>query len=793
MIIVAGRDASKFYDHITEKNPIFQIEKFELGSFEMVDFKNYIEHKEKQFQIKLEDDVRDKLEILSMGKPILIDMAFAWTVQYFQPDWLASYSKKYLKKIFVDDNEDKEKYKEEIDNILSKFEYDLVKDLGKRGIVMEKLILILSRVIHLDIPMITYYMFLNKENYTNNEKAQAEEKAKSLYNEAVKKVYIKELPNNEIQLHDEFRRIINERFWPLEDPEKADIINYHKKAAEYYMAKIVEYDSIDKSDLPNLESVDRIQQENKISIILRRYLTHVLEYDLEAGFNFFILRFDEALKLSQDSRMLFLCERIGQYVEKFDEEKRFQIEIRRGNYFLKKGLYEKTEEISKIMIEISTKMIEKKYKDPLELAESMILDGNNRMRLADYTGGINRFREAVKICEEQDFGETERHNRLKMQAHLALGWGYRLLNNYSGAKNEYDKALLISVDMGDEIAQVKILNNMGFVACRTGNRGGALQLEDEVRRILEKHSLEIKEKNEEVLEQYGAYYHVMTEIFINSDDDDDAIHYIKQALDIFHSINHQDWINRMEFTKGRIYWLWADQNRLAGIINEDTINLINKAEEILITTVDQSMGRNRINALHYLGHTYLTWSMIDEKKKKIYREKAYKYFMTSYTEAGKSSFNSMELNSMGDIVYINNLNGKFDEVKEYENRYSEFLQKWKDFGYALIWEGYLLKYFGDAALESNPPKLEKAFDNYISGIRIIGLYDDIPSYSLPHHLNDIVKRINRLCEKRSKFADRYRKLMQNLGDVLYHIWKQDEKLETKYPNSIRQFLTWSKG
>lgn len=772
LFIVTGRDANKICRHLSETGMKDNVENHTMEAFPDNSIQEYIKYKEKQVQIRMDEDTRKKIEILSGGKPILIDMAFDWSFRVFPPEWLKKYTDLELKTIL----EGKNKNEETVEEITGKFEYDLVRELGKWGIDLDDLVLLLSRVYPLNAPMIAFFLDMD------------EKKAEALLNEAKKKVFIKALPGDQIKLHDELKRIVNLRFWPERDPESLDVTEYHRQAVRYFQEQIREYEDEKKSDKSPAGPRDFNKEEIEFAILLRRMLLHLLQTDLEAGYEFFIQRFDEAWINNENTRMHYLCINIDLKEKRYPEHKRFEIDERRARYYMSRGRYKDAENV--IAETMKTPDLH-----PSRLAELLIISGNTRIRNADYTGGIEHFRKAVEVCGESDLGNEQAHMNLKMRSHLALGWGYRLLNNYADALIEYDKALEMSIDLGDKMAEAKTLNNKCFVLCREGNITGALRLQKESWKILETLHQSIndydKTQKMELHETIGSYYHVMAEISLH-EDENEGISYIKQALEIFAETGNMDWYYRMECLKGKIYWLIVENSILDGLPSNWYTNL-EKSVNALELVLEKASGRNRINASHYLGHTYLTWSELDTAKADELREKALRYFENAYNEAKETSNNSLELNSMGDMARIAILNGDFSKLHEYEDIYEKFLSTWASYGYGRIEEGLLLKYLGDGAIEINPPDFEKAARHYIKSIRLIGLHGYVRPYSLPYPLYDIDQRLNRKITENKTYEKGFINLKQELGKTLYHIWKENNRLNTSHPESLNIFIAWRKG
>ncbi len=754
LILVAGRNARSNGELLQTKvdEDVYYI--VDLPPLNEKTGEEYLLKKQELLHIRLDSELSQKLLLMAGGLPILIDLAVEWIVRKISLGWIDKTSLAELKSI--SDNEIEVRQEE--------FTRQLVLHIAQTRTQIDRLVLLMSHVYPLNVEIIAKLLVMTKY------------KAENLLTEAITYVFVKSLPDGRITLHDEMRRMVNYYVWPETDPE-GDQRRWYSKFATEYLESVIKTLSQKITELENKEKIaqekknaeakmnafaERLAIEHEIWIIKAEHLKHTLLVDIDKGVKTFIYTFDKATLEHHFNFRRTLLVQMQHWADKFSIEQLYELNIRRIQALLYRGEYLPAKEIV-------TGILGKGGISPEQRVNMLVQLGNIEMRIGDYSSGVDEFSEAVKICHEHRFEEQNQLKEYSMRSRHALGWGYRMIGDFDDAIKEYETAQELSISLDDKLEEAWILNDLAFAHTLNGNIKGAFSLaeqaKDQWQMLGDKQGL-------------GALYQVYSEISKYSINFDQSIAYSNKALEIFEPLGNIDWLNRIYLTVGICYWGRADLNAAEVDFNETDQDLKN-AEENLQKTLE-SKGRYRIEALHYLGHVYLTRDNIYGK----YLDKAEELFTIANEESKKASLNDIQLNSLGYLVYIAIKKGEINKLEAFEAEYKEFLEKWSNKRYTRGNEGLLLKYLGDLNLSKTSPDINAAINNYVKGLPLISTIT-FKTYSLVNQLKDIEKRL-------SGSAD-FNNAKVKLGKKLDELWKKDAKIAQLHPDARRFFIRWQQG
>ncbi|MCP4350177.1 MAG: hypothetical protein GY795_32270 [Desulfobacterales bacterium] len=755
LVIMTGRNAKSIEEslQVEKRDSVYAID---LPPLEEDASEEYLQKKMELKRISIDTELSRKLLSLAEGRLIIIDLAVEWMAREIPLTWLIEFG---LNEIETLSEIEKKKRQNE-------FECELVIHIAQMRSLIDELILLMSYVYPLDVKMIEKLLKIDENEAVN------------LIDEAQSYIFVKVLPDKRITLHDEMRRIVKKFVWAEADPNGVWRKMYSQLVSELFENQIKHIEE----QIVNLEEKEKTASnkndvEKELSAFTEREilerekwilklhnLFHTLVVDTAKGVKSFVDAFDEATKKNQYSFRSMLLVHIQQDAYSFTNEQEYELNKRRIIDFL-----DKTEflEAKKITTDVLKSNI-----SPEQRVDMLIQIGNIEIRLGDYGTGVDKFKEAVQICQHNEFEKQVELRSYLMRARNALGWGYRLIGNYDRAIEEYEAASELSIFLNDTFEEARILNNLAFAYAQNDKSVGALYLAEQADELWN----ELNNK-----EGFGTLYLVYSEIYRVLGNFSKAISYSKKALEIFEPLGNIDWLCKAYLLHGECYFRRADINIVNG--NFGTVENDLQIAENNMRKIIESEGEYRIEALHFLGHIFNTRSrihIIDE-----YIDKSQQYFEQAYKESKKASFNIIQLNCLGDLAFIAIKKGEYHKLKDIENEYNDYLSKWSERGYPKEYEGLLLKYLGDFYLSVTPYNTDKAVEYYLKGLPLIAVHGHRTLYALPFQLKDIEDRLNKSPELKG--------LKIELGKKLSDLWKKEPNFADLHPEARRFFTRWQKG
>lgn len=386
VILLAGRNANEIGESL-QSNIDNHVEIIELEPLSKKDRQTYLAQKQEQKHITIEPDLAEKLLFLSGGRPILLDLAVEWRARGISLEWLV---KESLEKIQSLDKEEKEKRQQD-------FEQHLVSHIKDLRSPMDQLILLMSYVYPLNTEMISQFL--------------KEEISLELFNEAASYVFVKQLPNGYLCLHDETKRLVDKYVWPEIDPEYARRHWYSEVTVTYlsneitclteniekFEKELVEFEKEDKYSENILKvSLQLENLEQQLWQFKEQQLVHALFANLDKGIQLFVKFFDEATKTSRFTFRQNLFEKLQLHAEKFSPEQLYIRDIHKVKLCSDRGEYEEAKELSEAILKRKDISLEHQI-------ETLILLGNVKIRLGLVEESIANFKKAVEISKANEF------------------------------------------------------------------------------------------------------------------------------------------------------------------------------------------------------------------------------------------------------------------------------------------------------------------------------------------------------------------------------------------------------
>lgn len=575
VVIIAGRNANKLgksLKTVMEKGSVIVKH---LKSLSMMASMEYLKEKQKQKHITVESELADKLIHLAAGRPILLDLAVEWRARGISMNWLANNQLEELQKL------DQAKLKD----IRRDFEKQLVYHIKDIRSPMDQLVLLMGHVYPLNIEMIS--SLLNGGN------------SQDLFEDAKTYVFIKELPNNYITLHDIMRDMVNEYVWPEADPENERRRWHSNKVLIYYKNEIENLvNEIHKISLKLTHklgeeafklSLQRDELVQRTWVLREQLLHHTLFIDIHKGLTTFVELFNDATKESRFLRRQRFISMVDYYQKKLSPKQLCILDFHKAQQLFIDGKYEGTKSFCIKLLKYKETTINQKV-------ETLILKGNAEIRLGEVGASIPDFEEAVKISEK---------NNLKLQdirAKNALGWAHRLTGDLDVAKRYYAQARVLCLQVSDPEGPEKpeIANDYGLII---NNYAYALSSDNKTRKAAMDLALTAiehwKKTGNEV--GLGAGYLVLGIAYYQSDLGELALEAFQKSLSIFESLKLNDWLGQIYSWRGAQY---HDQGRYK------------EAEEDFKRSLQIGTPNIKAMTLNRLGRIYMyyhRWDLAEER------------------------------------------------------------------------------------------------------------------------------------------------------------------------------------
>jgi len=720
VLLIAGRNAKTILEDLQpEMGEDVQLMK--LSSLEAETSAQYLRKKQEMLHVTLAPEISQKLLLLAHGRPILIDLAVEWMTREIQLPWLVEESVTELQQL--PDQEMEKRQKE--------FEYQLVRHIDQIRTQMDRLILAMCRVYPLNTAMIAALLNL------------PEDEAEALFREAQTYIFVKSLPNDQISLHDEMRRMVN-TLWSEIDPDSSRRCRDSRRAAMYLeqkasgfkeqIAQLSEEDKVahQKEDTEaELDiSLRRGSLEQDLLLVERQRLEHLLFTDVAEGVETFASIFDYATRAYRYSFRDILINLVQQYAEQLSPKQRCAVDIRRAKHMLDVGKYE---DCRALLLE----MLDRQNISPAQKVDMLIELGNAEIRMGD-RNGLAHLEQAARISEEHNLEEW------LARSLNALGWQHRVRGSLNRAMELYERALEIALKRGDRLREAWILNNLAFVHGIRLNTQVALALCDQALDIW---------RELDFARGIGAVYQVYGTTYRKAEQFDKAFQYFNRALRIFEPTNDLEWLSRIYLGRGMTCWLSKD---------------LDEAERDLRRALEIGIKKDEANILHQLAHVHTEQGRLDEAEACLER---------SYEISLRTADPYFEFSDLGDMIRLAGMRGNFEKLDDFAKRYDEFNKRWPDTGYTDV-KGRLLKYLGDLALQATPEDITRACECYRQAFPLLA-YESYTQFAIPAQLKDIDGLMKRLGVPREQVA--------KLGECLYSTWK-GKKLG--HPEALRFFLNW---
>ncbi len=729
LFLLAGRNAETLLhdlpSYLAEDATLIKLQPFGESAE-----KQYLQQKQRLLHIRPEPELDEKLLLLTNGRPILIDLAVEWRSRDLPGKWLTQTPLQEIQGL------SSKKLKQE----RKKFEARLVRHITQIRTPDDQLILMMSRVFPLNVEMIGRFL--------------PQSDSQKLFDDAQTYSFVKSLPDGYISLHDEMRRMIEEHIWEDEDTDidpdrqREDsqlAIEYLELTAQEIKDRITQLADDEenarlKGDIETeLDAFAKQKTREEDYWTLReQQLFHTWFINPQKGLKLSVALLTESTKAYRLDIREKLLTHTKTYSARagFSSDQMYEVDSSKVKFLLDDGEYSNAKKLTSEVLERNLK--------PEQNIDMLIQLANIKIRLGDFSGGVETFKKATKNSREENL--THWLNR----ALTGLGWGYRLIGRLDKAHQHYREALALSISLGDTKREAMLLNNLALVSAYQSNYKAAKGFCRQAERLW--HTL----REDRGL---GALYVVYGEMYRRDERYDQALQYYQLALDIFQPQDDKEWLSQVYGGIGATDILRGEPE---------------KGKAHLQKALELKIAKDKAWLSHWLGR-----AILEQGENQVTIDAAKKAFKESYDEGKGLPDLHYQLHSLWALARIDTLNEDSSQFQWFIDEYNEYKQKRPDVFYPSA-EALLRKFLGDLAL--NNTDFAQAIKYYREAFPLLAEHITYGPYQLQNQLDYIDQKLSEMKVPQETIKE--------LGDSSQKMWEEkglDENL------TLRYFLRWKKG
>ncbi|MCP4347504.1 MAG: ATP-binding protein [Desulfobacterales bacterium] len=512
-ILIAGRNAAEIGEEL-ERTSTCKIEIIDLLPLPEKERELYLHEKERQIHTKIEDELAPLLLSLSEGRPILIDLAVEWRRRGIE--------------LSLDEIQQKK----------SDFERRLVLHVKDIQTPIDQLILMMSYIRPLNTDIISKFMNI--------------EHSYELFNELKSYVFVKELPDDELSLHDEMERMIYSYVWPEVDPNLRRRYSYSELISEYLSVEInnlsakievckkelnlIEKGSTRKAHKKSIE-IEKLEN-HRLWVKKKQKFEHTLITNIDEAFKIFEDLFTKATETSRFHERKQIFKKLQVQKERFSSQQSVVRDIYLNMIYMDEGNYENAKALCNGILQRDDISLERRLETLLQL-------GNIIIRIDKIADSIPVLKKAKDTCEGKNLPVW------LIKSQNALGWAYLLMGNIKEAERYLRKARQLFYQKGmteqEELKNVYgwISNNLAFVFSEnTKTRKHAIDMAQSIITYWKSIQDDIG---------LGGGYHVLGVACYRNGLHEEALEAYQKALDIFKPLENNDWLGLIYSWRGALY------------------------------------------------------------------------------------------------------------------------------------------------------------------------------------------------------------------------------------------------
>lgn len=698
VLIVAGRWCEAVLEEARDKLGQEIVHLLQLEGFETKAAGRYFDAT--RSQVSIDPEMREKIRLLTDGRPILIALAIEWLERSFP---LPEIEEKTVQEIQALSDM-------ELKSLQKRVREALVKKLLEFKDTVDRVILNMAWIHRrFDAGILSYLMGLDEK-----QREQVITQLKTL-------PFIKIRPEGVCILHDSMAELVIEYIWPYVDQDGTRRRSLDERMEAYYGEKLETLDQRIPTLSAELEqareggdSAAELQAfENKNSLERQRWiyeaerLFYSLRANPERGFDRFLAAFDRARKEYRLGASAMLVAEMSAFDDKFSGAKRYAALIRKVEFLIDVA---RATEARQILQEMMTQ-----YADAGEREIDMLTRlANCAIKLGELPQAIEHLERALTICRQKDLprwiGTIENN----------LGLVHRRMGRWKEAVEYYQASLEHSVPE-DEAKFASAMNNLGYVMGLESDYDSAL--------VYCNRALEIRERLR-LIEDIGMSHNTLSILYRSKGEHKTSLEHSAKALGLFEEVESKEWLMKAHCELGITRWYMGQ---------------LDEAWESLNTSLEiahQLGDRTELpNILHRMGHVAWDQDKLDEAKE----------LFTQGYKIGQEVFDYQQtVNGIQGLVELNYYRGSTVVDKEERERYfkraKELTRQVRGFekqGFIFpIYFGSMRRIMGNIAYDRKD--LETALNYYIEAFPLMAIRGGYSIYQLQESLQRLARRINAL-------------------------------------------------
>jgi tetratricopeptide (TPR) repeat protein len=689
VILWAGRRAGDFGAAIQARDGV-SVRVIELEPFLPSESTLYLQHEQRLLNIKVEEELAEKLLLLAAGRPILIDLAAQWRARGISLDWFIKSSIASLRALPP----------EQLSRCREEFEQQLVQHIIETREPIDWLILALTHVYPLNVTMIASLLSLSADE------------AASLMEAAQSYVFIKSQAEGSISLQDEMRRMVNEYVWPELDPEIRR--SYSSLVVPIFLEQI----AVIEQQIKNLrqketetDSLNAFIAHNalleQLEVLTTQYIEHALFADISSGFE----QFEKTVRQARYSNRYRLAKKLYDvalgFLEGLNSHQRQHLQLVNARNLYDTGNARQAREILRELLDAgpADEELRADIYNALAVCETKI--GNINEALRYQTQSLNLLQDLKK------------DKRVPLSANY-LGYIYRLHGNWNKALENYhlalDTAARIENPQPNPIAAT--MNNMGYVFSLEGKYAQGETLCQSAIDIWKGLQLDKQVSRGEI---------TIAQIWRDQGSYERAISTIEQALRRLELPEDSEMIVRGYFALAWTQWFQGVHRESTDILymSRDSFEkALEIAEKYYVITEIPGI-------LCQASNVY--WLLEEREKARQYLDKAFEL---------SKDLNDIRyaVDSICGMAEFDYEEGKFETIP----RYAEMIKKeYEDEGYDFpLFFGRMRCFLANIAFLEY--KYDRSLELFAEGIALIYRHGGYEMYSIDHALEDLERKIKAL-------------------------------------------------
>jgi tetratricopeptide (TPR) repeat protein len=685
VLLIAGRNAHRLSEALSsDLGPVVKLMK--LSSLDPASSEAYLKEKQEIILRKLEPELAHRLLVLAQGRPIIIDLAVEWIGRDIPLDWLLD-SK-------VEELEDLS------DEQLKEFESNLVQHVAQGRSPIDPLILAMSHVYPMDEEILARVLELSSQD------------AEDVFSRAQGHVFIKQLPDHRISLHDEMRRMVNSHVWPTIDPDGGRRRRYSQTVAEYFEEQVKQLEeeiealpSIYEAEYDVLIELDDLIRKKDTTTLL--WLEHTLISDQDAGLALYETLVQNARRQLRIRFARKLEATVEPFLDQFDNDQTYHFTVVRCQLLNDDGKFEQAKNKLLKLLNQQEGILQREARLYNALAVSEV--GLGELDLA-----LDHQKLCLRINAE--LGQTEYIPPVANH----IGYIHRLRGELSEAAAYYEKSLgaLVESDAPDRDMIASVLNHLGYV------RGLEGKYDEGIRFCQQAIDIWSKEKSEK---DVGVGEATLGTLYRDSRNYEEAKIYLWRAINRFEEPEDSFFLARAYFGLAWSLWFEGEEG--------DDKQLLIEAQDAFEKSLELAEKYDhRIllpGILHQMSNVYF---LLGEKgKARQVNEEAYRL-------SKKIHDVRYEIDSLVGKAEFDLAEGEFERIPEYAKELGENYES-KGYEYPLFY-GRMRRILADVAFAEG--RLGNALEGYIQGIAQIRQHGGWGIYFIGRELENLQERLDAL-------------------------------------------------